>query len=180
MDANTGAQKQFKTELAYNESFLWIGRPKRGIVFTIGDMIFIPISIIWCYNILKALLDINKSPITFFIAPIFLTIGLYIGIGRLFWDRALRRNTLYGITATRIIIEEGIFSEDVSSYDINSIPKIEISERYDSWGTITLNTDTTWFGRNGIRLRGASKLPSLTLIENVREVYNLILKLKNN
>lgn len=102
-----------------DESLLWKGKPKQGIVFTKSDIFMIPFSVLWAgfavfweINVLR----IKDVPIFFTLWGIpFILAGIYITIGRFIHDYLNRKNTEYFVTDKRVII--------VKYKRIESIPK---------------------------------------------------------
>jgi hypothetical protein len=110
----------------------------------------------------------------------FVAVGLYFVFGRFWTDAKNRANTIYGITDNRIIIRSGIFSRSVKSLNIKTLSDITINERSDGSGIITLGPSYPYHSIfQGTNWPGVKQAPALDMIPNVREVYNIILRVQS-
>ena len=173
-------ENELKQDIGKNEKLLWAGKPKEGIVFRTTDLFLIPFSMLWFgfiifweYNVLK----MGVSIFALFGIPFFV-IGLYMFAGRFVIDSLKRKNTLYGITDNRVIIKSGVISKDMKSLNIKTISDLTFKEKKDGSGTITFGpTDFRYALFNGMGSWPGVKLPpSIEMIEDVRNVYNIILE----
>ena len=183
MEFNTSHALQ--QHLDHNESLIWTGEPKKGIIFRPSDLFLIPFSICWCGFAVFWLTTAIKSGAPFFFALFgiaFVIAGLNFVFGRFIIDAKQRSNTIYGLTEHRIIIKSGVFTSSVKSLNIKTISDIEYEEKNDGSGTITIgpkNPMTNW-GR-GIDIANSNKVtPSLEFIPDVRKVYNKIIELQKS
>ena len=109
-------QSQLETHIEHDESLLWLGKPKTGIVFRTSDIFLVPFSLIWCGFVVfwcASVADI--SPLMSLFGVPFVLVGLFMVFGRFILDARQRANTVYGITEHRIIIKSGIFSKSIKS-----------------------------------------------------------------
>jgi hypothetical protein len=178
---NFDIQDELQYELIPGERLLWSGRPKTGIVFRSSDIFFIPFSIMWCGFAIfwESSVIASKAPFFFMLWGIpFVCAGLYITVGRFFYDKQLRAKTIYGITSNRIIIKSGVFKKTVNALNIRTLPNLTINEKADGSGSIKLAADNSPF--SGFAIRGwpgtTKEVPELQLIPDVRSVFNLILQ----
>src|SRR5687768_8189983 len=85
-----------EAEMGPGERLIWSGQPRQGLRLRGTDVIFIPFSLVWGgFAIFWEVMVIKmKAPIfmAFFGIP-FVVIGLYIMVGRFFYDAAARRRT---------------------------------------------------------------------------------------
>lgn len=181
-------QDQLKEYLLENETLLWTGKPKRGIVFRDGEIIIIPFSLLWGGFMIyfgTRLIASNTPKFLFLIAIPLLLIGLYAIIGRFIVDITKRSRTYYGFTENRILIRSGIFFRKIKSVNIKMLLDIELIERSNGRGTIYLNPspndlDKAAYFFNSMSFGAESTTASqLELIEHPRKVYNQILKIQN-
>jgi hypothetical protein len=174
------AQNELQHELIPDESLLWTGHPKNGIVFRSSDVFLIPFSIMWfAFAIFwESGVVSSGAPFFFMLWGIpFLCMGLYFTIGRFFYEKALRASTLYGITTNRIIIKSGVFKKTTETLNIYTLQNLTIDEKADGSGSIKLAADNIPFRGFAIRgWPGVKLAPELDLIPDVRSIYNLILK----
>ena len=152
MDINL--QQELTRELGSGEKLLWSGQPAAGIRFVPADLMMIPFSLLWGgfalfweYTVLKS------GTASWFFAlwgiP-FVLMGVYMIIGRFFFDAHRRARTAYGLTPERVIIISGVFSRETRSLPLKQLPEIAVSERSDGTGTIVFGTQSplapTWMG----------------------------------
>lgn len=178
---NFEAQNILQRELITDEKLLWCGRPRKGIIFRTSDIFAIPFSLLWFgFAIFWESAAVKNGPFFFMLWGIpFILVGLYMSIGRFFYDRQNRANTVYGVTNNRVIIKSGVFKITVESFNIQTMFNMSIDEKQDGSGTIKLDTDNATFASfniPGLQGRNNKPAPAIELIQNVREVYNLILQ----
>lgn len=175
---------ELKDCLDHNETLLWTGKPKTGILFRASDLFLIPFSILWCgFAIFWFVTALISAPFFFALFGLpFVGIGLTLVFGRFIIDAKQRANTVYGLTEHRIIIKSGVYSKSIKSLNIKTISDIEYNEKSDGSGTITIgpkNPMAMW--GNGMNWTpGAKQTPSLDLIQDVRKVYNKIIEIQKS
>ena len=176
----------FRPYLLGNEPILWSGQPKQGLMLTGRDALLIPFSLMWggfaiFWNasvwMIPAMSDARASPDWFFKLwglP-FLAIGLYIIVGRFFHDARLRKALFYAVTDQRILVLRG---SNITSLDIDRLPRLELSEFRDSTGTIAFEASEGMFSaaRSGFGLwvPSLSTAAQFLRIERPRQVYEII------
>ena len=168
---DNSAQTALLRELTAGEHLLWTGMPRQGMLFRAGDVILVPFSLLWGgfaffweYNVVI----LNKAPFFFMLWGIpFVLIGIYLIAGRFFVDSYQRSRTYYGVTDQRVLILSGISARQVKAISLQNLNETSLTERSDGSGDIA-------FGSMGPKY----KAPTFELIDNVREVYNLIEKSK--
>lgn len=173
--------------LGAGEELVWTGRPKTGIVFRPSDAVMIPFSIVWCGFAIfwMVMATANGAPFFFTIFGIpFVLIGLYMVFGRFVADARTRANTLYGLSADRVIIRSGVSKLSFDSILVKTLDNIRLEIKPDGSGTIVLREDTVDVRRDAFRNFGSrnrrtvSEGPRLEFIPNVQSVYNLLLELQ--
>ncbi len=164
---------------------MWTGQPKTGIVLRPFDLFVIPFSLFWFGGVLfifGTTLFANDSPsfLPIFFIP-FIAIGSYITFGRFLVDIKRRAGTSYGITEKRIIIKSGLFSKNTQSINIKTLSDISIQEKSNKSGTITFGPeDIRSMMMNNMNIGFGKQASKLETIDDVRNVYNLILKLQHS
>ena len=174
----------FRHDLDRDEQLLWTGTPKQGITLQAGDALMIPFSLMWGgfaifweYTVLS-----SGGPNFFALWGIpFVAVGIYLIIGRFFYDAARRKKTFYALTDKRAIIRSGVFQQSTKSINLRTLSDITLNEKPDGSGTIVLGPEvasaytfrTGWPGSHG------KIAPSLEMISGVRKVYNQITSLQN-
>jgi hypothetical protein len=159
------ASQVIARDLGADESLLWSGQPRKGIVFRSSDVFLIPFSILWggfaIFWETSVLSQARKggNAISLFMVlwgiP-FVLIGLYMIFVRFIVDARRREHTCYGLTDRRVIIVTGLFERDltpsvgtltalasglgrhnVKSLDLRTMTDVSMAERSDGSGTIT-------------------------------------------
>ena len=176
------SQQKLMPHLTSGERILWADKPKPGLALQGGDIFAIPFSIFWtgfaCFWMWGAYQ--SGAPIFFMLFGLpFVAIGMYMLVGRFFFDAYQRARTVYGLTEERIMIVTGSSGQSVKSLNLRTLPDISISTKADGSGTISLGSVGGVSSRMALTsMPGAkSKLPPmLERIENARDVYNQILR----
>lgn len=181
---NQELKKELKQHLDLGEILVWEGKPEQGIKLQKIDILMIPFSLMWGgfaffweYMALSA-----SAPFFFKLWGIpFVLVGIYLIIGRFFYDAKRRENTFYGITKDRLIIKSGIFSTEISSLNLDNLSGLTLIEYGGGDGTIVLGNETTYanFFRGTGWPTGRSVIaPALENIKNARQVYKQITNLQ--
>jgi hypothetical protein len=95
--------------LGPNERLIWVGRPKAGVILQSTDLLQIPFGLFFLAFALfwefLALSSSRGAPTFFaFWGLPFIAVGLYVAIGRFFYDSLRRSRTFYGLTNQRVLI----------------------------------------------------------------------------
>jgi len=160
--------------LERGEKLIWWGQPQGGIVFRAIDGLIIPFSILWISvpsaAAIAALRGASASPQAFMIVP-FLVIGVYLLVGRFFYDAWRRGRTIYGLTDRRVLI---LRPSKQISVDVDRIGEMSLQERSGGRGSIV-------FGPSGLNLQnswavwgGDPAVPTFEFIVDARNVYAAI------
>jgi len=182
---NFDAGQELQSTLSPGEKLLWADRPKGGIVLHGYDVFAIPFSLMWGGFAIfwESTVLRTQGPIFMKLWGIpFVLVGLYMIIGRFFFDAKKRSNTVYGLTEDRIIIKSGIFRKTIKSLNIRTLSDISFNQKKDNSGTITLgpsNFNTSYL-RNVDILGNRSAIPQLEMIEDVKTVYDKIIALQQS
>ncbi|HKK21912.1 MAG TPA: hypothetical protein VJ983_10600 [candidate division Zixibacteria bacterium] len=174
------SEQKLQPYLESVERLLWTGRPRQGMRLTGGDILLIPFSLFWCgFAIFWELgvISQNGSLGARLWGVPFILIGLYLVVGRFFFDARIRARTYYGLTDRRILILSGYSKLEVKSFEIKSLSRIRLSKSRDGKGTI-------WLGTSASRGSGAatngSLVPRLDTIDNVESVYHQMMELQTD
>ena len=163
--------------LAPGEQLLWTGRPRAGLVLQTSDIYMIPMSALWA-----GFAFFWEYMVVRYGAPVFAQIwgvpfvvaGLYILVGRFFYDAALRGNTYYGLTDKRVIIVTTLFGNRQVTVPLDQMGDVDLSVSGDRSGTITFGTPLSAYASFFGRANRAAP-PALTMIDGVKDVYDKIL-----
>jgi len=175
-------QSELREHLDREETLLWIGKPKSGIVFRPADIFMIPFSILWCGFAIFWVIMASQASVFFALFGVpFVILGLIFVFGRFIIDSKQRQNTFYGLTENRIIIKSGVFSTNIKSLNIKTLSDLELSEKGDGTGTISIgpkNPLMVW--GSGLSWWSGMKMNNqLEMIPNARKVYNQIIEIQN-
>lgn len=178
-------QNALRDQLSKDEKFYWVGKPQPGLKFRPYDLYLIPFSIMWCgFAIFWESTAVSaNTPFFFKLWGIpFVVVGLYFTFGRFVFDILQRSKTLYAITDNRVIIKSGIIRQSVKSLNIRSISDITFHEKSDGSGSITLGpaySNSPFFTFTN-SWQNTKVVPTLEFIDDVRNVYNIILSRQKN
>lgn len=183
------AESAIAAQLAPEEHLFWIGQPRPGIRLEPSDLLMVPFSFLWGGFAIfwEISVILAGAPLFFALFGIpFVVVGLYLIVGRFFVDAWQRAHTYYSITDRRILIVCNFLQQSLQSLNLANLTDVSLTERKDGSGTITFGSGTSlfrpfffshsqWFGSS----RQFFTLPSFRGIENVRGVYEIILKLQS-
>lgn len=177
------SERAFQTYLLPGERIRWTGRPKQGITFGPRDTFLIPFSLLWggfaiFWNAavwFAPFANTNGGPDWFFRLwglP-FLIVGLYLIAGRFVHDAWLRKSLRYAVSDQRILTLRG---RKFSSFDIDRLPRLDLSEHRDGTGTIDFAPGSLFSAMNGMDwwLPALNRSGQFFRIDRPREVYRLI------
>lgn len=174
-------ESDLRSELSRDERLLWSGRPRQGLVLRAQDLFMIPFSLMWGGFAFFWEYSALTSPASLFFRlwgiP-FVLMGVYMIIGRFFWDSWLRAHTSYGVTDRRILIVTASLRRQVKSLTLRTLPDISLSVRGES-GTITFGPTGAfnfWSSGTGWPGTGRQPVPAFDLAAEARQVYDLILR----
>jgi hypothetical protein len=181
---NRELDMELRQHLDADEKLLWAGAPRQGVILRGSDAFMIPFSLLWGGFALFWEISVVGSGAPFFFMlwgiP-FVLVGLYIIVGRFFYDSALRSSTVYGITPQRIIIKSGVFKKSIQSIYIGTLTNVTLNEKADGSGTIVLGPEFGIYGMfRGISMpaSGNKMAPAFDMIDDARKVYRLIMDLQ--
>ena len=154
------------------ERQLWVGAPRRGIVFRAADVFIIPFSILWAgfavFWEVSVLRTPAPGPFALFGVP-FVLIGLYITVGRFLVDAWRRGRTAYVLSSERVIIQSG---GSVKSLALRTLTDVTLTERRDGSGTITFGAVAFPMAMYaGTAWPGVPQPPAFEMIPDARQVY---------
>jgi hypothetical protein len=176
----TDIHSELQKELRRGERLLWAGQPGKGIRLQSSDAFQIPFAVLWCGFVATWEFGVIQSDNWFMIlwgVP-FVAIGIWMLVGRLFYDAWRRSRTIYGVTSDRVLLITNTVQRSVKTVPLDGMPEISLRERRDGRGTIVLGGDrggSTWFAGN---LNGGGPYgapPTLEWIEGARAVQEILL-----
>jgi hypothetical protein len=149
-------------ELTPGEQLLWSGQPQQGLLLRRSDGIFIPLSLLlcglamglegWILNFLWqvfVLRDESSLAGVIILALVVLALlclpllllGVFLMIGRFFFDRLRRQKTYYALTNQRILIISTIFKKRVRTIALQANLNPRLAQHPNGRGSIYLNVD---------------------------------------
>lgn len=131
---------EIKAQLSRDEKVLWAGQPKQGVILRGSDAFMVPFSLMWGGFAIFWELSVLQTDAPAFFALFgipFVLIGLYLIVGRFFFEAKQRANTFYGVTGERVIIVSGVFSRKVKSLNLRTLSDLSLSEGKGSEGTVS-------------------------------------------
>lgn len=172
--------EEWQGDLLPNERLLWSSKPAQGFRWSSSEFFMIPFSIFWCGFVASWIFFASSAGWFFALFAIpHAIVGVYLLVGRYFYDIKLRENTFYAVTNQRVLIKNGIFKRTTMSYVLHNLPEIVFSENNDETCNIA-------FGRASNYMVGrkhrTEQPPTFEAISDGKRVYQLILQqqLKGN
>ncbi len=127
------------------EKTLWHGSPPEGLLLRRSDWFVVPFSlfwlafvVFWLAGVTGTFSDSPRSPPVIFpiVGSVFVCVGLYMAIGRFFWDAYVRSQTLYALTNKRAIVLVRWPFRQVRSVELTAATRVETEESGDGSGSI--------------------------------------------
>jgi hypothetical protein len=162
-------------EIRRSEKLIWSGRPRQGVFLTQRDAGVIPFSLIWGgFSFFWEFKAVSSGgPLFFDLWGVpFVLVGLYMIVGRFFYEAMLRSRTYYGLTNERVIIISGLSSRTVKSLQVQTLTDVSLSEEASGTGTVTFGPNMSYSGRGSSA--GRNPQPSFESIADAREVFERI------
>lgn len=173
------AQSRIARELGRSERLLWSGAPRQGLMLQPADAFLIPFSLLWggfaIFWEVSVLTMGGPSFFALFGVP-FVLVGLYMIVGRFFFDAYARGRTVYAVTDERVIIVSGVWVETVQSLALRTLAEVSLREKADGSGTVTFgpNNPFAMFAGAGWPQAHRGISPSFVGIADVRSVYETV------
>jgi hypothetical protein len=172
------APEEVRRAISSRERVLWWGRPRQGLVLRASDALAIPFSLMWGgFAIFWEMSVVSSNAPLFFMlwgVP-FVLVGIYMVIGRFFFEAQQRARTYYAVTSERIVIVSGVITRTVKSLSLNTLTDVSLSEYRNGVGTITFGGQgalPSWFGNSGWPDSQAG--PRFELVPDAKSVYESI------
>lgn len=174
-------EQQIRPELQGDEKLLWVGRPRQGLRFTAGDIIALPFALFWCgFVAVWEWIAIHQNAGWVFVlwgVP-FILVGVHLLAGRYISDAYRRSRTFYGLTTRRLVFVMRGSHRKVESVNLAALPQVTLREGANRRGSIVLGPWNPLYEVIASSSRRTSRhaLPRLDGIENVRSVYDRLIK----
>ena len=170
-------------ELGSRERLLWAGRPMQGLMLRSKDALAIPFSILWggFAIVWEGIALSSDAPLFFKLWGIpFVLVGLFMMVGRFFYDASVRRDTIYGITNLRVIVLTQFPFRRTRSHQFHALTTLTLATPSDGTGTLNIGLPslTDWLsGNNFSAFQGADERVLFERIPDARAVLTLIERL---
>lgn len=168
-------------ELTGSEQLIWTGQPLRGVRLRASDAFLIPFSLLWAGSAFfweRSVLT-KGAPLFFALWGIpFVAMGVYITVGRFFFDAWRRSRTVYAVTNERVLILSGGMRRTVTSLRLATMPGISLKEARSGVGTISFGggspAGNMFGGMEGWPGAERHLGPRFELVARSRSVYEAI------
>lgn len=170
------AQK-FQPYLDKSETVRWTGRPKQGLTFQSSDLFFVPFSLLWAGFAVfwESTVIASGAPPFFALWGVpFVLVGLYITVGRFFFEAFVRARTYYALTDKSALILGGWAGNALTSVDLRSLGELNYKPGAGDRGTIILGPDSMARGIPFARSRYMPNSPAFFAVEDASSAYALI------
>ena len=108
----------------------------------------------------------------------FVLVGLYLIVGRFFFEAKQRAHTFYAVTNERILIVTGVFNRKVKSLNLRTLSDISLTEGKNNEGTISFGGGSPFSsmfgGFSGWPGMGSQMGPRFELIAGAKPVFETI------
>ncbi len=174
LETSSTIRQAVKDLLSHDEEIVWTGRPLGGLRLRSSDIVGIPFSIMWCAFMVfwETAVVTRGAPLFFRLWGIpFVCVGLYMLIGRFFYDAWKRAGTYYALTTQRVLIVE---RGNVKSLPLLTLSDVTLDENRDGVGTIFLGPRPP--GPLMMRQPRVPEPPALAFVPGVRSVYQHLMQ----
>lgn len=174
------------SELLSGEEILWADQPSNKRLFTAGDVLLVPITLLWGGFALfwNVAVWSGSAPVLFRLWGLpFLIMGTYISIGRFFYKRWRNARTYYAVTDRRLLIFHYGLRRDSEAYAIHDLSRLRKNAGRDGIGNIIFGeahgryNNSIDMSNTGMESFGHT-IPGFYDIAYVNEVYTLINELR--
>ena len=169
-----------REQLGSDEHLLWSGQPKGGVRLRPADLFMVPFSLMWGgfaifweWGVVT-----DGAPFFFMLWGVpFVLMGLYLIVGRFFWDAYRRNQTFYGLSNQRVVIVTKGLRAKIKSLQLRTLTDVTLTASQDGTGSIQFGAGptgaATWFAGSGWPGMQAIA-PAFEMIENAKSTYDLV------
>jgi len=169
-----------REQLGSDEHLLWSGQPKDGVRLRPADLFMVPFSLMWGGFAIfwEWSVVTGGAPFFFMLWGVpFVLMGLYLIVGRFFWDAYRRSQTFYGLTNQRVMIVTKGVGAKVKSLQLRTLTDVTLTGSQDGSGSIQFGAGQTgpasWFAGSGWPGMQAVA-PAFEMVENAKAIYDLV------
>jgi hypothetical protein len=172
-----------RNALTSGEKLLWIGTPRRGLMFRPWDAFLVPFSLVWTGSAFSfAYLGLRSGPDIVASVGLFLClVGIYITVGRFLVDMRTRSRTVYAITDQRALVIGSFLRQRVQSIPLKTLDTVALRVAHGGQGTIVLGSESRlsrFFSGcdSGLPGAGQQQAPRFERIVNAQQVHAHLLE----
>lgn len=158
------------------EKILWAGRPGQGLRLQSSDKFLVPFSLLWGGFAIfwESGVIATRAPIFMKLWGIpFVLVGLYLIVGRFFWDSWIRSQQIYALTNQRLVTLRG---KSLVSSSLRSLPQLNLRVGGNGAGTIEFGQPNAYRSNNFSGWSPSTSGSSFQFLQNAQDVYALIIK----
>lgn len=173
---NMQSEIEIAQHLDRDERLLWSGVPGGGLRLRKSDLLTIPFSIMWGgFAIFWEYSAMEHGPLFFRLWGIpFVAVGVYMMVGRFYWDAYVRDHTVYAVTDKRVIIVSGTWTRSTTSIALPGLRFITLVTRDDGSGDVVFAPSAAALPEGFNRRNYQPQPAKLEFLPNAREVYDII------
>ncbi len=153
----------------------WTGSPAQGLKLSKGDIALIPFSLMWggFAFFWETMAVRSGGPLFMQLWGIpFVLIGIYIILGRFFWDAYVRANTFYALTEDTAFILRAGLGGSVSTIYLPTVNNMSMRLSRDGSGSIYFGAEPQFWQESPWVGWGSNNVsPVFRLITNAASVY---------
>ena len=149
-----------------DETVRWTGEPPSGLIWRPSDLVLVPFSLLWGGFALfwESMVISAGAPLIMMLFGLpFVCVGLYLIVGRFFWDANVRARTRYAVTDRAAYIVMDGFRGAVRRFAGAALGDVGIERKDDGSGTLR-------FGGALGPPSGARSLLPQNVFESIRDV----------
>jgi hypothetical protein len=167
------APAEIRERLEPQERVLWWGRPKGGIRFRLIDLFLVPFSLLWggVAFFWETTAIRQDAPLLFKLFGIpFVVLGVYLVVGRFFFDAWRRARIHYAVTPKRILI---LSRTSLKSVELRQLAELGLKESRDGSGSLTFGPQlalSQWMNNFSV-WGGAPAVPTFESISDAAQVH---------
>ena len=152
-----------------DETVRWTGEPPTGLLWRASDWVMVPFSLLWGGFALfwESMVISAGAPLVMMLFGVpFVCLGVYLIVGRFFWDANVRSRTRYAVTDRAAYIVVDGFRGGVRRYSGSALDDVGVERKDDGSGTLR-------FGPGALasyRARATTSLLPQNAFESIRDV----------
>ena len=133
-----------------DETVRWTGEPPAGLLWRSSDLVLVPFSLMWGGFALfwESMVISAGAPLIMKLWGMpFVGVGLYMIVGRFFWDANVRARTRYAVTDRAAYVVVTGFRGSVRRFAGAALGEVRVERKDDGSGTLRFGPDVPGRGR---------------------------------